>query len=58
MIPLPFTRYIVRHVYNAHGEPVTEIMDRRKETCSRIFGLWNDRDAVDWLKVMRGEWRH
>lgn len=48
-------RYIVRHERNAAGEPVTEVLDRRKGTASRFFGVYTDDIAIAYLERQRAE---
>lgn len=48
-------RYVVRHIRNAHNEPVTEVLDRRKGTASRFFGVYTDDTAIAYLEHQRAE---
>lgn len=50
-----FQRYTIRHGFNARGEPVTEILDRRRGTASRFLGVYVDDSAIAMLEHMRAE---
>lgn len=48
-------RYTIHHTRNAQNEPVTEVLDHRKGTASRFFGVYTDDTAVAFLKHLRAE---
>ena len=48
-----FQHYTINRGYNAHNEPVTEILDRRRGTASRFLGVYTDDGAIAMLERLR-----
>lgn len=47
-------RYTVTHKRSADGTPVTEILDRKRQTCSRMIDHYRAAEAIRVLAAIRG----
>lgn len=46
-------RYTVSRKRSADGTPVTEILDHKRQTCSRLIDHYPDSEAIEALAAIR-----